>query len=90
MFWICAENSIDTTGRFLVLHRSAYIVAKTFLASCPTPPASGLGVHKISEETWPGQLTQTHQWDIPYLMASCSVYRVDGEEGIKKVRGYLK
>lgn len=44
---ICAENSIDTMGMFLVLHRNAYTVAKTFSASCPTPPASGLGMPKI-------------------------------------------
>ena len=45
MFWICAENSVDNTGMFLLLLSSAYSV-KAFSASHTIPPVRRLGVHK--------------------------------------------
>ena len=46
MFWICAENSVDNTERFLLLLSRVYAETRPFLFL--TPPASRLGVHKKS------------------------------------------
>jgi len=46
MFWICAENSVNNTGMFLLLLSSAYAPSRFFSASHTIPPASRLGMHK--------------------------------------------
>lgn len=45
MFWICAENSFDNTGKLLLLLSRAHRV-EAFSAPHTTPPANGLWVHK--------------------------------------------
>jgi len=59
MFWICAENSVDNIGMFLLLLSRAYTESRPFLLL--TPPARRLGVHKklggdtarTADPSWP-------------------------------------
>jgi len=45
--WICARNSVDNTGKFLLSLSGAYTDSiKAFSASRPTPPARRLEGHK--------------------------------------------
>jgi len=43
MFWVCAENSVGSTGMFPLLLSRAYTESRGFFASHTTPPASRLG-----------------------------------------------
>jgi len=45
MIWVCAENSVDNTGMFLLLLSSAYTESRPFLLLALTT-SNRLGVHK--------------------------------------------
>ena len=72
MFWICAGNSIDNTGRFQLLLSSACTEPRPFLF--PTPPHQRVGWGW----TQPGQLTPADQRDARCHMTSCSAYKTGG------------
>jgi len=43
MFWICAENSVDNTGKFQILLSGAYTESKPFLPLAPPHQQVGWG-----------------------------------------------
>ena len=78
LFWICAGNSVDNTGRFSLLLSSAHTESRPFLLLTPPHQRVGWGCTRSWEGTWLGQLTPTVQRDIPYHMVSCSAYTAGG------------
>jgi len=59
MFWICAENSVDNTGMFLLLLSSAYTEPRPFLLLTLAHQQVGWGCTRNYEGTQLGQLTPT-------------------------------
>jgi len=57
MFWICAGNSIDNTGMFLLLLSSTYAESGPFLLLTLPQQRGGWGGTGSQERTWLGQLT---------------------------------
>ena len=78
MVWICAGNSVDNTGMFLLLLTGAYTASRPFLLLTPPHQWVGWGGTSSWEGTQPGQLTPTDPRHIPDHMTSCSAYRAGG------------
>lgn len=66
MFWICGQNSVDSTGMSQLLLGSAFTGSRPFLLSyCPTYLWSRLGVHEKLWEDTAGTASPTAQRDVP-------------------------
>jgi len=86
MFWICAENSVDNTGMFLLLLSSAYTESRPFLLLAPPCKWVGWGCTKGWERTQQGQLTSAGQRDIPYHVMALSAHKAGGRR--RKVKTF--
>ena len=78
MFWICAENSIDDTERFLLLQSSAYAESRPILLLTLPHQWVAWRYTRSWERIQPGQLTPADQRDIPCHTISCSAYKTEG------------
>ena len=72
MFWICAENTVDSTGLVQLLLSSACTESRPFLLFTPPHQRVGWGCTRSWEGAQLGQLTPADPRDIRYDMTSCS------------------
>lgn len=85
MVWICAGNTIDNSGIFLLLLNSTSTEWRFFLLLTPLHQQGVWGWTRIWKWTQVGQLTPSDQRDTPDCMASSSAYK-SGEEGREDVQ----